>query len=147
MISHLCAITLALFLIGNNQPQDDQLAISSLLDEFLSKVDQKEMHNRFWADDLIYTSSSGARFGKETIMSGFATDLKEEDLEEAKTSYSAEDVNIRIFDNMALLTFRLVAKTIQSDSVVVNNYLNSGTLIKRKEAWKVINWHATKTAE
>jgi hypothetical protein len=37
-------------------PQDE---IASLLNEFLAKVDDIAMHERFWADDLVYVSAKG----------------------------------------------------------------------------------------
>ncbi|MFY0606099.1 MAG: nuclear transport factor 2 family protein [Cyclobacteriaceae bacterium] len=139
----LCPLWL---LSQGNDPKKD---IETLLGEFLSNVDQKEMHDRFWGADLIYTSSSGTRFGKSDIMSGFddnETESTEED-DAPKTSYTSEDITIKVFDDIAVLTFILVGKTTYADSIATSRYLNSGTLIQREGAWKVTNWHATKSAE
>ena len=51
--------------------EDEQQVISDLMLAFLAKVDEEATHQRFWADDLIYTSSAGSRFGKAQIMAGF----------------------------------------------------------------------------
>jgi len=136
-------IFLLITIFGCKQPDNSAGEIEQLLNQFLSTVDSKETHDRFWAEDLIYTSSSGTRFGKDEIMSGF----EEEEISQEETSspkYSAEDVTIKVFDDLALLTFQLVAVTVSSDSTVIDKYLNSGTLIKRGSQWKVINWQATK---
>jgi len=118
---------------------DPNEEIRLLLNEFLSKVDQAEMHDRFWAEDLIYTSSSGKRFGKSEIMEGFENPSESE----PEPTYSAENVDIRVYGDMATLAFTLVAE----DSGTISQYLNSGTLIKRKGDWKVILWQATKKGE
>src|SRR3954469_3407430 len=47
---------------------DAQAEITVLLREFLSKVDSAEVHDRFWADDLIYTGATGAVKSKADTM-------------------------------------------------------------------------------
>ncbi|QSE98860.1 nuclear transport factor 2 family protein [Fulvivirga lutea] len=120
---------------------DDKVVLTNLVNEFLSKVDSKEMHDRFWAEDLIYTSSSGKRFGKETIMSGFSSS-EEDSNSEPGPSYSAEDIQVNLLSNeVAIVAFKLVSLT--SDGSI-SQYLNSGTFQKKKGLWKVVNWQATK---
>lgn len=48
--------------------------IRTLLDEFLSgaSVRDARIHNRLWSNDLVYTNSPGARFGKTEIMAGLS---------------------------------------------------------------------------
>ncbi len=123
--------------------QDDQVIIKQMLSDFLDNVDQKATHDRFWSEMLIYTSSSGSRFGKAEIMSGFQSD-KEPIENESKTSFSAEEVNIRIIENTAILTFKLIATAIENQQSTVDEYYNSGTLTKENNEWKVVCWQATK---
>lgn len=111
--------------------------IQSKLNNFLENVSDRETHDNFWADDLVYTSSSGSRFGKSTIMEGFNNSQEQE---ETESPYSAEDVNISVFGETAVLTFTLVNQ--QDDKR--EEYLNSGTLLKRDGDWKVVCWQATK---
>ncbi|MEQ8240334.1 MAG: nuclear transport factor 2 family protein [Cyclobacteriaceae bacterium] len=122
----------------------DENTIKNLLVEFLEKVDSKEMHDRFWDETLVYTSSSGERFGKAKIMSGFESDSDAGS--SSNSPYSATDIDIRISKNLAILNFKLVNKPVGSDSLKVTYYLNSGVLKKTKNTWKVINWQATKMA-
>ena len=111
--------------------------IKTKLNNFLENVSDRETHDNFWADDLVYTSSSGSRFGKASIMEGFNNSQEQEDTD---SPYSAEEVNISIFGETAILTFKLVNAT----NEVREEYLNSGTLLKREGEWKVVCWQATK---
>jgi ketosteroid isomerase-like protein len=122
---------------------DSAAALRSLLDAFLAgaTVNDAAMHDRFWADDLVYTSSTGARFGKAEIMAGF------EDNDEAEAdgpAYAARDVNIRVFGDTAVLTFTLVATV---NDGVSGRYYNSGVFRKRDGQWQAIIWHATVAAD
>ncbi|MFT5640925.1 MAG: hypothetical protein ACI9A7_001023 [Cyclobacteriaceae bacterium] len=123
-----------------SQKVDESKTIKNLLIEFLEKVDSKEMHERFWDENLTYTSSSGERFGKNTIMSGFESEPETQ--EKANSPFSAEDIAIRILDEMAILNFTLVFDKEEGKTY----YFNSGVLQKKNRKWTVINWHVTKKA-
>ena len=51
--------------------QDDVAELTAMLEHFLANADSRDVHEDFWADDLVYSSSSGLRFGKADIMQGF----------------------------------------------------------------------------
>lgn len=44
---------------------DDRAVLEALLNRFLAgaSVNDVATHDRFWADDLVYTSSNGTRLG------------------------------------------------------------------------------------
>ena len=113
--------------------------ITSLLTEFLEKVDEAEMHDRFWAEDLVYTSSGGERFGKERIMQG----LEDTENSENTVTYSSDKVEVKDLGNVATLTFQLIANTPDGEL----RYWNSGTFVKRQGLWKAIVWQATTVNE
>ena len=136
-IRNILLLILVLTLIHSKGIGQDQKVISDKLNNFLENVSDRETHDNFWADDLVYTSSSGSRFGKPSIMEGFNNSQEQEDTE---SPYSAEEVNISIFGKTAILTFKLVN---QQDGKR-EEYLNSGTLLKRDGQWKVVCWQATK---
>jgi len=119
--------------------------LTTLLKEFLDGASRNDaaIHDRFWADDLIYTGSAGRRRGKPEVMRDVrsAPAAKTGD---ARTVYSAEDIRIQQYGDTAIVAFRLVATTQMSGSSEVSNYLNSGTLLKRRGNWQVVNWHSTK---
>lgn len=122
---------------------DDIDTISAMLDEFLAHAGEAQAHERFWAEDLVYTSSRGTRTGKAEIMASFDNP----DSAAARASgpnYRAEDVEIRLYDDMAVLVFRLVGTTTnESGETDVQHYFNTGTLQKRDAGWQVVAWQAT----
>jgi len=128
-----------------SNPTKDKAELKQLVTTFLDSVDSAKMHDRFWAEDLIYTSSAGKRFGKAQIMSGFSssTDSSSSDKSSSKSPYSAENMQIQLWGDVAVVAFQLV----NTDGESVTNYLNSGTFVKRNGEWKVVNWQATKMAE
>jgi hypothetical protein len=124
--------------------------LTQLLHQFMegATVNDPAMHDRFWAEDLIYTSSSGERFGKAEIMAGFSEeDNAEADTDIPSVSYSAEDIQIQVYDDMAVVAFRLVGRTDTEEGMQTDQYLNSGTFVKRDGQWKVVNWQATRVPE
>jgi hypothetical protein len=115
--------------------------LTAMLEEFLATSDEKASHASFWADDLIYTSSAGLRFGKSDIMAGF-DGLKTD--EEPLIVYSGEDVDIRIFGDTAVVAFRLVGTpTDKAAGDDVLYYFNTGTFLRRSGVWQVVAWQAT----
>lgn len=113
--------------------------LTTMLHDFLAKAADADVHARFWADDLVYTSSNGTRFGKADIMSGF--DDVDEESEGPDMAYSGEDVNVQVFGTSAVVTFKLVGTP--SDDSEVKNYFNTGTFLKRGGEWRAIAWQAT----
>src|SRR5437588_8371668 len=63
-------ITLVCAVSAENPPAPDAAELTGLLKEFLAGAGRNDvaMHERFWADELIYTSSSGQRIGKADIL-------------------------------------------------------------------------------
>ena len=104
------------------------------------------MHDRFWADDLIYTGSSGKRIGKADIMRDVRSEFSSPTKNSGNTIYTAEDIRIQQYGTTAILAFRLVGTTTKDGKTEVSNYLNSGTFLKRDSKWQVVNWQATRMA-
>lgn len=128
--------------LERSAPAEEEL--TQLLRDFLegASINDHEMHDRFWAEDLIYTSSSGVRRDKEQTMEGVRSS-PEMTLEEAPTVYSAEEVRIQQYGDMAVVAFKLVATSESKEGSEVSEYLNSGTFVKRDGQWKAVNWQAT----
>jgi ketosteroid isomerase-like protein len=123
----------------------DAAVLTGLLNEFLAGASRNDaaIHDRFWADDLIYTSSAGKRIGKADILRDVRSAAAPKP-DDPRTVYTAEDVRIQQYGDMAIVAFRLVGTTTQAGAVEVANYLNSGTFLKRGGKWQVVNWQATK---
>ncbi|MBU1311682.1 MAG: nuclear transport factor 2 family protein [Gammaproteobacteria bacterium] len=119
---------------------DDKADLTALLSEFLDGATRNDatVHNKYWADELIYTSSGGTRFGKAELMQGVSSRgmLKADEID---TVYSSEDVRIMQYGDTAVVAFVLVGKSAKE----TKRYLNSGTFIKRNGQWQAVNWQAT----
>lgn len=123
---------------------DAKTEITDLLHQFLDGATRNDatIHQQFWADDLVYTSSAGARFGKTELMAGVTSrgKLSEQDI---TLRYGADDIQIRVYDNTAVLTFTLVG---QNDSEQLRFY-NMGTLVQGEHGWQVVAWQATRATD
>jgi len=119
--------------------------ITALLTDFLSPDQNptRAAHERFWADDLVYTSSAGKVTNKAEILKSFDEPPQKEPgkTTEPEPVYSAEDVLVRPYGEMAALTFRLVARAADGSA---QSYRNSGTFLRRDGKWQAITWQATK---
>ena len=117
--------------------------IRALLNEFLAKVSDPAMHDRFWANDLIYTGATGAVKSKADIMKAMresASDAAKNGSSDHAGTFSAEDVSVRQYGEVAVLNFRLVHKV----GAKTDTYRNSGTFVKNNGQWQAVSWQATK---
>ncbi len=139
----LAAAFLALSFAGSATESSDVEILTTMLNEFLANAGVAEVHEQFWADDLIYTSSRGTRTNKAEIMAGFAASENEESEEDdaAGPVYTAEDVQIQVYGDTAVVAFKLVATP--PDASVVLAYFNTGTFLRRNGRWQVVAWQAT----
>lgn len=122
----------------------DAEELTRLLNEFLAgaSVNDLDAHRRFWADDLIYTSSSGERFGKADIVERNAPQEDPAAGDEPEVSYTAEDIRIQQYGGTAIVAFRLVAN--QAEPPQMTKFFNTGTFLKRDGRWQVVAWQATR---
>ena len=136
----IAILILALVLSAPAAVADEKQALRDLLDYFLANASEKSAHERFWGEDLVYTSSAGARFGKADILAGMQDEPTGE-AAEAGPVYSAADVDIRLYDDIAIVAFRLVAE--DADDATLH-YFNTGTFARRDSRWVAIAWQATR---
>jgi Domain of unknown function (DUF4440) len=138
-------VALMLALNARAQTAPDAEVLTKLLKEFLAGASRNDAatHDLFWAEDLIYTGSSGRRIGKADIMQDvrLAPVPKPGD---PKITYSAEDIRIQQYGDTAIVAFRLVGMTEKDKKVVIMNYLNTGTFLKRNGKWQAVSWQATR---
>ena len=132
--------------IASTANANDRQQIDTLLRDFLANTvdDDLKNHQRFWSDELIYTSSSGLRFDKQKILTDIQSASSTEDATEPQPSYSAEETDIRLYGRTAIVAFKLVANWVEADEQKTQTYFNTGTLLKRKGLWQVVAWQATK---
>lgn len=120
--------------------------LTTLLDEFLEGASYNDAatHDRFWAEDLIYTGSDGNRITKADIMEGV---VESPDMSVAPaTHYSAEEVQINLYDDAAVVAFKLVAE-FQDVNEPSLYFYNTGTFVKRDGEWRAAAWQATRISE
>ena len=92
-------------------PEQTKATITKALNDFLTFNSDPAQHDRWWADDLVYTTSGGLVKTKPMIMQSFADAAKPgAPKAEPQAHYSAEDVLVRLYGETAALTFRLVAR-------------------------------------
>ncbi len=122
----------------------DAAELTKLLKEFLAGASQNvaATHERFWAEDLIYTGSSGRRVSKADIMKEVRAEGTPKPGDET-TIFTAEDIRIQQYGDTAIVAFRLVGTTEKAGKKEIKNYLNSGTFLKRNGKWQVVSWQAT----
>jgi hypothetical protein len=127
------------------QTAPDAAELTKLLNDFLAGASKNDaaMHERFWADDLIYTGAVGRRVGKADIMA----DVRKSPppTRPAPTpTYTAEEIRIQQYGNTAIVAFRLVSTVEGSGKTDVTKYFNTGTFLKRNGKWQAVAWQATK---
>jgi ketosteroid isomerase-like protein len=147
----LLSTTLLLLSIASGlraQTAPDAAELTKLLQDFLAGAGRNDvaMHERFWADDLIYTASAGRRIGKGDIMREVREEGPPKPGEET-TIYTAEDIRIQQYGDTAIVAFRLVATSDKAGAKKVTHYLNTGTFVKRDGKWQVVSWQATTMPE
>ena len=143
-------ITCALFLLviitsAFAQTAPDAAELTKILNEFLAGASRNDpaAHERFWADDLIYTRSAGRRVNKAEILRDVRSAPAPKPAD-PKTVYTAEDIQIQQYGDTAIVAFRLVSTTETEGNKQIANNLNSGTFVKRNGKWQVVSWQSTR---
>ncbi|MEO5619183.1 MAG: nuclear transport factor 2 family protein [Candidatus Eisenbacteria bacterium] len=141
-------LTTSLILLGafGAQPAaPDAAELTRLLHEFLAGAGgtNAAVHERFWAEDLIYTGSGGRRVGKADILRDVRS-APSPSPHDPVTVYSAEDVRIQQYGATALVAFRLVGTTRTGGTTQVACFLNTGTFARRGSRWQAVGWQATR---
>lgn len=127
------------------QQANEEQILENLLHEFLQGASENdaEIHGRFWADDLIYTSSNGERVTKQIIMDGLGGNNQNA----GTPQYHAEEIQIQLFDDIAVVAFKLVAISPEPEGGDRMEFYNTGTFQKRDGQWKAVAWQATQIPE
>ena len=131
---------LAFVALAAASPSAAEKELTTLVAEFLAGASRNDaaVHERFWADDLVYTRAAGERIGKADILRDVRSATSPPD--EVRSTYSAEDVSVRPYGDTAVVAFRLVART-GPDTL---RFFNTGTFVRRDGRWQAVAWQATK---
>ncbi|MGZ4814846.1 MAG: nuclear transport factor 2 family protein [Terriglobales bacterium] len=120
--------------------------LQAMLRDFLIGAGKNDpaAHDRFWADDLVYTGASGKVKTKAEIMQSVREEAaKPPDPNAPKATFDAEDVTVHEYGNFAVVNFRLVAHSDDHGKQEASYYRNTGTFAKRNGEWRVVAWQAT----
>jgi ketosteroid isomerase-like protein len=106
------------------------------------------MHTRFWADDLVYVSSSGALRNKAEIVNSVRAEAASG---KAPTKrLEAEDIAVRPFGSVAVVNFTLVAHEAEADgskrAEKIRRYRNCLVFQLKDEGWQAVSWQSTAIA-
>src|SRR6185312_609441 len=139
----MIVVMMAIGICAQNSPDAPEL--TRLLKEVLDGASRNDaaIHDRFWADDLIYTGSSGRRIGKSDIMRDTRAAPARKPGDPA-TTYTAEEIRIQQYGDTAIVAFRLVGSTQRAGKTEVAKFFNTGTFLKRNGKWQVVGWQATR---
>jgi ketosteroid isomerase-like protein len=142
LLSFILVLSINCGLRAETAPAADEL--TKLLNDFLAGAGRNDVavHERFWADELIYTSALGRRKSKADIMRELRAEPAPK-AEDGTTVYTAEDIRIQQYGDTAIVAFRLVATTNKGGAKEIKNYLNTGTFLKRAGKWQAVAWQAT----
>lgn len=148
----VCFLVLAFAsVIGTNAQNlaPDGPELTRLVNEFLVAAGRNDAsaHDRFWADDLIYTRGAGVRLGKAELMTGVRSSTPLKPNEQPPAVFSAEDIRVQQYGNVAVVAYRLVAKTERDGKPVVASYFNTDVFVKRDSKWQVVSHQVTPIPE
>jgi ketosteroid isomerase-like protein len=125
--------------------------LTDMLNQFLADVPKNNpaSYDRFFADDVIYTRNTGAVTTKADIIKGVSASAGRPPRTETTTTFTAEDIMIHEYPDVAVVAFRLVAHEQHSDGKppAITNYRDTGTFLRRNGKWQVVSWQATKIAD
>jgi hypothetical protein len=120
--------------------------LAALVTDFVENSDKLDRHQRFWAEDLVYTSSGADVKDKASILRSFddAPTAASDKPAAPSPRFSAEDILVRPYGEAAAVTFRLVATMPDGKRAY---YRNSGMFLRREGRWQAVTWQATKVPE
>jgi hypothetical protein len=131
-------------------PSHTSRELTDMLNQFLQDAARNSVpgFDRFFADDVIYTHSAGTVSNKSEIMRSVAAGARSP-RPEITIKYSAEDITIHEYPDLAIFAFRLVSDEDHSAGKppTITNYRNTGTFLRRNGKWQVIAWQSTKIPE
>lgn len=123
--------------------------VTTLLKDFLANVKEPAMHEKFWANDVVYVSSTGKLRTKQQIVNSVRTEAAEP--ASPSTSFAAEDITVRAYGTVAVVNFTLVAHEGPPSGPrhegETRHFRNSGVFRRGPQGWQVVSWQSTAAPE
>ena len=130
-----------MLLRGRKQELLSMTAVLEALEDFLAAAasGDKKVFESFFADDVIYTGSSGVRMDKAAVMKSIGARVGNG----AKVAYRAEDITVHPYDNTVIVNFRMAVDAEHRGRRETLYFRNTGTFLKLHGKWQVVAWQAT----
>jgi uncharacterized protein (TIGR02246 family) len=127
--------------ISANQKGNDEQAVRQVLNELYAALGRNDAAalDRIYADDYTFINESGEFTTKAPRLAAIKSgEMKYESL-------SFEDLNVRLYGNTAVATYRAMVKARSKGQDVGGALRVTVTLVKTKGRWQVVAAHATRT--
>lgn len=128
-------------------PQDTATIqqVTQRVRDFLASVPKNDpaVFQDFFADDVIYTRSTGVTVTKADIIKNI--DVRATN--EPQATFAADDFIVHPYGEMAVVNFRLIMHNTENGKAATAYFRNTGTFLKRNGKWQAVGWQATKVPE
>ena len=119
--------------------------LTARVHDFLANVPKNDpqVFQDFFADDVIYTRSTGVTVTKADILKNI--DVRATN--EPQATFDADDFTVHPYGEMAVVNFRLIMHNAENAKAATAYFRNTGTFMKRNGKWQAVAWQATKVPE
>jgi ketosteroid isomerase-like protein len=119
--------------------------LTQMVRDFLADVPKgdRKVFDTFFADDVVYTRSTGVTVDKAEIIKNI--DVRATN--EPPATFEADGFTVHAYGDAAVVNFRLVMHNLVDGKQQTTYFRNTGTFLKRNAKWQVIAWQATRVPE
>ena len=116
--------------------------IEKLVRDFLADVPKgdRKVFDNFFADDVIYTRSTGLTVDKAEILKNIGVRAANE----PQATFEADGFTVHPYGDAAVVNFRLIMHNLVNGKPETAYFRNTGTFLKRNGKWQAVAWQATK---
>jgi hypothetical protein len=130
---------------SSSTSRSEAAEIAELLRGYLAHAQERSANERFWAEDVIYTGSTGHRTDKAGILQALAAASAVAPRGQVQR-HEAEALQLHEYGDAAVAAFTLVATSQQGNTVTTNRHLITAVFIKRQHLWQAVSWQSTDEA-
>jgi ketosteroid isomerase-like protein len=119
--------------------------LTQMVRDFLADVPKgdRKTFETFFADDVIYTRSTGVTVGKAEILKNIGARATSQ----PQARFEADGFTVHPYGDAAVVNFRLVMHDVADGKPVTVYFRNTGSFLKRHGRWQVVAWQATRVPE
>jgi ketosteroid isomerase-like protein len=119
--------------------------LTQMVRDFLADVPKgdRATFDTFFADDVIYTRSSGVTVDKAEILKNIGVRAATQ----PQATFEADGFTVHAYGDAAVVNFRLVMHDLVNGKPATVYFRNTGSFLKRQGKWQVVAWQATRVPE